>query len=130
MMIIGEGHGGTESNNKLFNSLVKSVSVVVVPECSISAKCSKCRVQWRMAVVTVSPLVHCSGLRRVDTEDTATAAVAPPTLQDTRQLPHTTSPLLQCFNIASCDVIISSDQPPHLPCVTLNSGENVIFNTV
>ena len=79
MMIVGEGHGGTESNNKLFNSLVKSVSVVVVPECSISAKCSKCRVQWRMAVVTVSPLVHCSGLRRVDTEDTATtAAVAPP----------------------------------------------------
>ena len=94
MMIIGEGHGGTESNNKLFNSLVKSVSVLVVPECSkcrvLVAECSKCRVQWRMAVVTVSPLVHCSGLRRVDTEDTATAAVAPPPSQDTVQLPPTT----------------------------------------
>ena len=93
MMIVGEGHGGTESNNKLFNSLVKSVSVLVVPECSISAKCSKCRVQWRMAVVTVSPLVHCSGLHRVDTEDTATAA-APPPSQDTVQLPPTTPPLV------------------------------------
>ena len=46
MMIIGEGHGGTESNHKLFNSLVKSVSVLVVPECSkcrvLVAECSKC----------------------------------------------------------------------------------------
>ena len=74
MMIIGEGHGGTQSNNKLFN--VKPVSALVV-QSAVSAVC-QFRVQCRVRpVVRVSPPLHCSALHRVDTEDTA--PVAPPT---------------------------------------------------
>ena len=79
MMIIGEGHGGTESNNKLFNYyLIKPVSALVV-QSAVSAVC-QCRVQCRVRpVVRVSPPLHCSGLRRVDTDTEDTAPVAPPT---------------------------------------------------
>ena len=59
MMIIGEGHGGTESNNKLFNYLIKSVSALVV-QSAVSAVC-QCRVQCPGAAsgqgVTTAPLL-------------------------------------------------------------------------